>query len=107
MTYPNRVEFQPKLSGVTDSYLFDFISALGNGETISTAVITVSVYTGVDAAPSAMLSGASAINGSQVTQKLTGGLPGVIYAVLCTITTSLSRTLQLSGYLAIPTQSVP
>lgn len=107
MTYPNRVEFPPKLSGVTDTYPFDFISALSSGETISTAVVTVSVYSGTDPTPSALVSGGAAISGVQVTQKLTGGLPGVLYIVLCTITTSLTRTLQLSAYLAIPTQSVP
>jgi hypothetical protein len=107
VTYPNRVEFPPKLAGVTDLYTFNFLSALAGGETISTQIVTCSVYSGVDASPSSMISGAATASGAIVTQKITGGVAGVIYSLLCTITTSLGRTLQLSAYLTIPTQSVP
>lgn len=107
MTYPSRIEFPPKLTGVTDLYVFDFISALAPGETISSQVTTCAVYSGVDASPSSMISGAATASSTKVTQKITGGVAGVIYTLLCTITTSLGRTLQLSAYLAIPTQSVP
>lgn len=107
MTYPLRVDFPPKPSGVTDLYVFDFISALLSGETISTQSVAASVYSGVDASPSTIISGSATASGTKVTQKVTGGVTGVIYNLICTITTSLGRTLQLGAYLAIPTQVLP
>lgn len=97
----SRVTFDGKLLGETVTETFDFTSRLASGETISTAVVTSSVYSGTDASPSSMISGANTISGTKVTQKITGGTLGVVYKLLCTITTSLSQTLQLSGFLAV------
>lgn len=97
----SRVIFEPKLSGETVSRVFDFLSRLSVGETISTAVVTAAVHSGVDASPSGLLSGSASISGSQVTQKLTAGTVGVTYLLLCTITTSASKTLQLSAFQSV------
>ena len=97
----SRVILQPKIAAETVSYTFDFSSRMGSTETISTKVTTATVYSGTDASPSSIISGAATSSGQIVTQALTGGTLGVIYTVLCTITTSLSQTLQLSAYLAI------
>lgn len=97
----SRIITDSKKSGATVNLVFDFISLLAAAETISTQVTTCTVYTGVDASPSAVISGAAGSSGTQVTQKVTGGVLGVIYELLCTITTSLGQTLQLSAYLAI------
>mgnify|MGYP001559642657 CR=1 FL=1 len=80
---------------------FDFTSRLSAAETISTASVSATVYSGTDATPSAVVSGSSTIAGQKVTQKLTGGTLGVIYKLVCTITTSLGQTLLLSAFLAI------
>jgi hypothetical protein len=81
---------------------FDFISVLAVSETISTATLTASVYSGNDPAPSALLSGGGIIqNVTQVAQLFTGGVLGVIYEILCKITTSLGQTLSQVAYLAI------
>jgi hypothetical protein len=80
---------------------FPFVSQLAPGETISTQVVTASVYTGVDANPGAIISGAAAVVGTNVMQLITGGVLGVIYELLCTITTSLGQTIKMAGYLAI------
>src|SRR5882672_520441 len=96
-----RTIFPPKKQGSTVTFPFDFTSALGATETISTQSVAASVWTGVDASPSAILSGGATANGAQVSQKLTAGVVGVIYSLVCNVTTSLGQTLRQSAYLAI------
>lgn len=96
-----RIQFAPKLSGSTEQEIFDFISRLAIGETISSATVTASVYTGVDASPSAILSGSASISGTQVTQMVTAGVVGVIYQLSCAATTSAGKILLLQGLLAV------
>ncbi len=98
------LSFNPKHQGETcyPSQPFDFISVLAASETISTQVVTASVYSGVDANPSAIISGAAAVqNTTQVWQLFTAGVVGVIYELLCTITTSLGQTLSISAFMAV------
>lgn len=97
----SRVTFPPKLSGSTILLPFDFLSSLAVGETLSSASTTATVYSGSDSSPSSLISGSTSVSGSIATQKITGGVAGVIYEVLCTASTSAGETLQLSGYLAI------
>lgn len=97
----NRVELPNKLSGEVKNYTFDFTSLLASGETISTQAVTAAVYSGTDATPSAIISGAASASGSVVTQKITGGTTGVIYELTCTITTSAGQTLILTGLTAV------
>lgn len=96
-----RQDLQPKLQGDTRTYLFDFTSALGSGETISTQSVAASVYSGTDASPSSIVSGSASASGAVVSQKITAGVVGVIYELACTITTSAGQTLVISGYLAV------
>lgn len=90
-----------KKVGETAPTTFDFTSQLGATETISTQVVAATVYSGVDANPSAIISGAATASGKIVSQVLTAGVSGVIYQLLCTITTSLGKTLQQASYLAV------
>lgn len=99
--YGVRVILLPKLQGATLNVTFDFISNLGVSETISTKVVTASVYSGVDATPSSVINGAASSSGTIVTQSLKAGVVGVVYEILCTITTSLSQTLLLSAYFVV------
>lgn len=96
-----RVTFPAKLSGETLTLTFNFISRCTAAETISSASVVATVYSGTDASPSAILSGSAAISGQTVTQKVTAGTEGVTYYLLCSATTSTSQVLQLGGYLTI------
>ena len=80
---------------------FDFISALAVGETLVTATVVATVYSGVDPAPAAILSGAPTISGTTVLQSVTGGVVGCIYGLTCTVTTSLGQTVSSSGFFAV------
>ena len=96
-----RTELPNKLAGETKTITFDFTSLLASGETISTQQCAATVYSGTDATPSAIISGSASASGAVVSQKVTAGTVGVIYSIVCTITTSLTQTLQLSGFLAV------
>lgn len=96
-----RADLPSKRAGSTKTYTFDFTSDLAIGETISTQVVAASVYSGTDATPSAIISGVASASGTTVTQKITAGVVGVIYELLCTITTSAGQTLTQPGYLAV------
>ena len=94
--------FNPKLLGETAILTWNWASKIIDpAVTISTAVITSTVYSGTDASPSSMISGSATISGYNVTQKITGGVLGVVYQLLCTITTSDGQTLQMPGFLAV------
>lgn len=99
--------WQPKPAGSTQNYPFNFISDLAVGETISGATVTATLWSGTDSAPSNLISGAASISGTVVTQALTGGVAGNIYAVTCTATTSTSQTLKRSAYLVVSASAVP
>lgn len=98
----SRIVLEGKLANETVIETFDFTSRLSAAETISTASVAATVYSGTDSSPSSIISGSSTISGQKVTQKITAGTLGVVYKLLCTITTSLGQTLQLVAFLAIP-----
>ena len=97
----NRVTLENKTSGETRIETFDFTSALSASETISTASVAATVYSGTDTSPSSVVSGTATISGQTVTQKVTGGVLGVVYLLTCTITTSLGQTVRLGAFLGI------
>ena len=98
-----RIVLNPKLAVEVRNETFNFTSSLAASgtETISTASTTAIVFSGTDASPGAIISGTATISGAQVTQKIQGGIVGVIYELRCSITTSTGQTLVLAGYLAI------
>jgi len=85
----------------TVTLAFSFLSHLATGETISSASTTATVYSGTDASPSSLISGAASISGSTVSQKVIGGTLGVTYTLACSATTSLGQVVVLSGFLVI------
>lgn len=91
----------PKTPSETRTQVFEFLSLLGTGETVSSATVTVTVWSGVDANPSALKSGATTCSGTRVTQTFTGGLEGVIYLITVLGTTSLSQVVSLQSLLAV------
>lgn len=96
-----RIVFQAKLLGETALVPVDFRSRLSASETISSASVTASVYSGTDSSPQSIVSGVATISGSVVTQAITGGTLGVTYLLKYTANTSLSQVLQLVGYLVV------
>lgn len=95
------VSLSPKLVSDVINLTFDFTSRLAVSETISTQVVTCTVYSGTDASPSSMISGAATASGAVVTQVITAGTEGVVYVLKCVITTSASQTLVMTGILAV------
>lgn len=80
---------------------FDFISQLAVGETISGAAVTATLFSGTDASPSAVISGAASVVGPIVSQLVVDGTVGVIYLLSCAVTTSSGNTKIMQGYLAV------
>lgn len=95
------IAFPPKITTEVNTVSFDFLGLLALGETISSAAVTVEVSSGTDASPSDLLSGGPSADGTIVSQKLTGGVAGVIYCVICAITTSEGQELILQGLVAV------
>jgi len=98
--------FPSKVNAETVTETFDFQSRLALAETLSTASVVATVYSGTDASPSAVISGSATISGAQVKQKVTGGIEGNLYTLTCTVTTSGGQTLIVAGTLAIVPVSV-
>lgn len=90
-----------KLSTETQNIQFDFTSMLAVSETISSQAVVCTVYSGTDASPSSVISGAATASGPRVSQLVTAGTVGVIYLLTCTVTTSAGQTLQITAKLAI------
>lgn len=88
-------KFDSKLVEETIILTHDFVKLLATGETISSAEWDVSVVTGTDANPNNMKSGAVAISGAKVSQKILGGLSGVTYRHKAKATTSLGQIIAL------------
>lgn len=99
----SRTPLQPMLAGEIRTIKFDFLSDLAVGETISTQVVTASVYSGTDATPSSLISGSASAAGSVVSQLITtaGKTTQVLYELLCTVTTSAGQTLKKAAYLPL------
>jgi hypothetical protein len=96
-----RVVLRSKKVGETLGYPVDFISSLASGESISSAVVSASVYAGVDPLPANIILSTPTITGSVVAQGITGGIMGTIYELLYAATTSLNQVIEISAYLAV------
>ena len=90
-----------KTSAATEDAVFDFANQYIAGETVSSGSVTAVVYSGVDATPSAVLSGAGVASGTKFTQKVAGGVEGVAYLLTCTTTSSTGKVRSLEGFLVI------
>ena len=101
-----RTTFDAKISSADYPASFDFAQDLTVGETLAVVSTTATVYSGTDATPGAILDGLPIISGKQVVQNTTGGVLGVVYYLLCTVTTSLGQTLTREGYLPIAPEAM-
>lgn len=99
----SRLDMQPKLQGATEYLLqpFNFAAKMGPVETILSYTFMVSVYSGVDANPSALLAGTTQTTRTTVSPLLTGGTVGTIYELLCEVVTDGGQILQQVGYVYV------
>lgn len=93
--------FSPKATDEVVWLSWDFSRILNTGETISSADVTASVVRGVDASPGDILDGPESIESDKVSQKVTGGIAGVIYNLRCVVTTSNGQTFGLGGRMRV------
>jgi hypothetical protein len=93
--------FDAKTTSETVAVSFDFSSDYAVGETCSSGSVTATVYSGTDAAPSGIVSGAAGFTGAVATQTVVGGVAGVTYLLTATTVSSLGKTRSRSGYLSI------
>lgn len=71
--------FETKLIHESIDVSIDMLSRLQGSEVFSTVASAISVEIGDDPLPAIMLSGDPTLSGTIVTQKVTGGISGVIY----------------------------
>ena len=93
--------FSYKITTENEQFTFDYSPVLGLTETILSATCTVEVKEGTDPTPSAILVGSPSISGSQVAQRISGGLDGVIYRLQMTATTSATNVYTIVGDLPV------
>lgn len=86
-------------------YSVDFVNDLQNNESVVSAVVTLSVFSGTDPNPQSHIVGTYAINGTSIVTQVVGGLlPNVVYIFNIVATTSLNYTVDL--YALIPCAAV-
>ena len=71
--------FESKLQTETVNVVIDMLSRLEQGESFTTVASAMSVEVGTDANPSLMLDGDPVLTETLLSQRVKGGLPGVIY----------------------------
>lgn len=96
----------PKLVSETRTDSIDFASFLLAGQSGASVAASVAVYTGVDAAPAAVVASA-AISGTAVNVKYGAGVVGTIYAIRLDITTAApAGILPIAYFLAVVPDAV-
>ena len=92
-----------KYRAETISAIISFANVFSSGEVITgTPVVTVSVLSGIDPAPSDMLYGGVTVTGGDtVEQRFRLGVLGCIYEIVYEVVTNLGNTISKNFYLAI------
>ena len=94
--------FDSKDPTATELFTIDVVARLRDDETISTATSVITQLDGpTDSGVASMVSGATTIDGSQITQKITAGLNGADYLWVLTVTTSLSQTFPIKSRIRV------
>ena len=82
-------------------YSIDFINDVQTGETVVSATVSLTLFSGVDSNPTGHLQGTYTINNNTiVTQPISGLLPNNVYSLNISAFTSLAYTVEL--YALIP-----
>lgn len=82
--------------GIVVTFAF---AALTN--TITSATVAIEVQSGNDTNPAAMLSGMAVVSGTNVSQRVIGGVAGCTYHLRCTIQTPDGSTYVLGNTLPV------
>ncbi len=80
---------------------FPFASQLESGASISSAQVSIAAVSGTDATPGAVLLGSAVLAGTDVLQRVQGGLHGVTYDLRVKATDSTGLVHMLSGLLQV------
>jgi hypothetical protein len=83
----------------------DMALLLADGETITAVSSALTVASGIDATPSALLLSTPAIVGTTVQQWVRDGVDGVLYRLSFTVDTSIGKRLVESGLFRVVTQA--
>lgn len=90
-----------KLLSETITVKFDFTDVMLWGETLDSGAVSVSVVSGLDPSPQALLNGSAEVAGRTVSQSITQGRPGVVYALTATADCSGGTSYQKVRKLAV------
>lgn len=82
-----------------DTVTFTFADELRTGETVSTATLSVEVYSGTDPTPTDLLDSTLQVVSPVARQRIVNPRTGVVYLLRCKARTSQNRNLTASGYL--------
>ena len=88
--------FSSKRSDEREHFAFRYTRNLPSGVTIASAVFTIEVIDGADAAAAAMISGAASVAGDKCTQLVINGVSGVRYCLHCAATFSDGQVVVLT-----------
>lgn len=94
------LSFTEKDPGETVRLGVDFETLLATGETISSAAVSIRTLRG-DSDPSAMLSGSPAIDGTAITELVSGGTDGDTYLLAFEATTDAGQIIIESAKLVV------
>lgn len=97
----NNLVFEDKGVAEVVPLVVNFSDKLQFGEAINGANVTVSVISGTDPTPSAILSGGPTFTATTISQNITGGVVGVLYAVAFLATGTNSHNYLKVGSLAV------
>lgn len=96
-----RTQLLSKRQSETHIVEFEFREQLTFGESLSTPVVTVGVFTGFDYDTAALLSGGATVSGTVVSQLVTAGMAGAIYSLTCEVTGSSGNVYRTTRRLAV------
>lgn len=82
---------------------FDMLSRMASGESVVTATVLCAVYSGEDSLASSMIDGDPSISNNIVSQRVKGGIAGVIYLVSCSVRTTSNNIYVNEAKLAVLT----
>jgi hypothetical protein len=70
-------------------------------QTLASGEVTITVESGTDPNPQAMLVGLPTINGAMITQRVSGGINGCVYRLSFQATTSTGQVFEEVAYLPL------
>lgn len=104
MSIINPIELPGKYVNERITITCNFAKRLALGVGLVSPTVTATVLTGVDANPSAILSGAASVDGTKVLQHVIGGVNGVTYKLVFTVDTDEATAQRFIEELDLPVE---